>query len=178
VTDDERMVLAGRAAKLARPQRHADEVEAVELLMLELGRESLAIEPRFVMRTSALPELTTVPGLDDVFLGVVNHGGEILPVIDLLALLGGGRTVDRPELLVVLGERRAELGLAVDEAEMQTVPRWAESTSGSLIAATILGNRSVLSGDALLRDPRLWPSGSISADATREARIDDAFDDR
>lgn len=154
---DERRIMDERARVLARRVNVTVEAAGAELLFFSIGEEQMAIEVRFVLEIVALPEVTPVPDLPPAFLGVVNHNGEILPVIDL-----GVLTSDRPmgqgaKLLVILGEHRREIGLAVHQTEQIATPTdIPTSTDSSLIRGVLDGQRVLVDGGALLCDPRLF----------------------
>lgn len=162
--EDNRRILGERARSLARPALAVADATSMEVLLLSVGGEQLAVDVRFVREVARLPELTRVPDVPAQFLGVVNFGSEVLPIVDLLALLGNRRTVDLPRWMVVIGELRAELGLAVDEAEsVVRIRSWVETTGTPLIRGVLDGHRSILAGDVLLADPRLFIFGGTHA---------------
>lgn len=81
---------------------------------LRTGGEHYAVPVEGVLEVAELGHITPVPGADAFVLGVRNLRGQIIPVIDLAALLGLAAE-HAPERLVVAehGGRRA--GLAVQE---------------------------------------------------------------
>jgi purine-binding chemotaxis protein CheW len=81
-------ILQQRAQKLARPLEEAVPVtEVLELLVFSLAGERYGIEAVHVLEVVPLQGLTPVPCTPPVVLGVVNHRGRILPVLDLRRLL-------------------------------------------------------------------------------------------
>jgi chemotaxis signal transduction protein len=154
---DERKILDERARRLARPLQTTVEALGAEMLFFSLGDEQLAIEVRYVITIVPLPDIAPVPDLPAVFLGVVNHAGEIFPVVDLRVLTSGRPTGDRAKLLVIVGEQRRELGIVVTEAESIAAVTGALPFGDSeLIRGVLDGQRVLVDGDALLRDPRLF----------------------
>jgi purine-binding chemotaxis protein CheW len=81
---------------LAKPLEEAPRLtEALEILVFSLAEERYGIETVHVLEVIPLRELTPVPCTPSFVLGVVNHRGRILPVLDirrLLELAGQGIT--------------------------------------------------------------------------------------
>lgn len=175
IEDPERRILDERARLLARPVLSVAESTSADLLFFSVGEEQFAIEARFVIGIGPMPEITPVPDLPAVFLGVVNHAGEVLTVIDLLGVLSDGRTspgagAEPPTLMVVLGEHGADLGIAVHDAErIGQASDWQESSETPLVRGTIGGHRQILAGDVLLRARQLtfFDPGSANASDDR-----------
>lgn len=153
---DDREILRRRAIELARPVVVVEERAGIEVLFLRAGAETFALETRFVRTITALPPISPVPDLPGVFLGVANHGGEILPVVDLVTVLGSGRT-EAPTLLVVVGDGRPDVGLAASVADR--VERVADLAPPPARDPLVLGVHGegclVFDGAALLASPRL-----------------------
>jgi chemotaxis signal transduction protein len=84
-------------------------------LRIRLGAEHYALSLQQVVEVVELGAITPVPGSGATLLGLRNLRGEILPALDLRALLGVASGDASCHLVVVAdGERRA--GLAVDKA--------------------------------------------------------------
>ncbi len=154
---DDRRILDERARLLARPLAAASTATGAELLYFSVGAEELAIEVAAVREIVPLTEVTPVPDLAAPFLGVVNHGGEILPVIDVLALTGTATSAEAPRWLIVLGTRGPELGLAAGAVDRITP---AHEAFDVVLASPILqgvtgGRRLVLRAAGILADPSL-----------------------
>ena len=123
---------------------------------------SYGIESRFVREVARLFRFTAVPGTPAFVLGVTNLRGEILALFDLRQLLGvvaeGITDLGR---IVVLGEHRREFGLLADAASeilyvpgaslAQTETAWGRAYVRGVSPDGVI----VLSGEALLNDPRL-----------------------
>jgi purine-binding chemotaxis protein CheW len=158
-----REVLEERARQLARvidePARAGEELEQVGFV---LAGERYGIESRFVREVARLTRFTPVPGTPDFVLGVTNLRGEILALFDLRRLLGvvaeGVTDLGRN---VVLGENRREFGLVADAAREilyiagATVAQPETAWSRAYLQGLTPDGVIVLSGEALLRDPRL-----------------------
>jgi purine-binding chemotaxis protein CheW len=163
LADGRREVLEARARQLARvPDEPARAGEVLELVGFVLAGERYGIESRFVREVARLFRFTPVPGMPGFVLGVTNLRGEILALFDLRQLLGvvaeGVTDLGR---IVVLGENRREFGLLADAAsEILYVPRTRLAQTETAWGRTYLQGVSpdgviVLSGEALLNDPRL-----------------------
>ncbi len=155
-------VLEDRARRIARKIEAAPEDE-IELAFFRAAGESFAIDSLGVSSVLASAQVEPVPRTPPVFRGVAAHRGDVLPVIDLGALLTGARSFVGDRLVLVLGFERAEIGIAIDEAErVGRVPLAAiarESLPSSLqnfafVRGVHDGHRVVVDARALLLDPR------------------------
>jgi purine-binding chemotaxis protein CheW len=83
-------------------------------LRIRLGAEHYALGFEHVLEVVELGELTPVPGAPGTLIGLRNLRGELLPALDLAAVLGlAGEGEPRRLVIVADGERRA--ALAVDD---------------------------------------------------------------
>src|ERR1700735_2720179 len=102
-------------------------------LRIRLGAEHYALSLEQVVEVVELGAITPVPGSGATLLGLRNLRGEILPALDLCALLGvvsGDAT--RHLVVVADGDRRA--GLAVDEAiEFSQLPDATAAVESSFV---------------------------------------------
>lgn len=163
MAEGSRQVLEARARQLARvPAEPPRAGEVLELVGFVLGGAPYGIESRFVREVARLTRFTPVPGTPEFVLGVTNLRGEILALFDLQHLMGvvaeGVTDLGR---IVVLGEHRRELGLLADAAsEILHVPRSSLAQTeaawgGGYVHGVTPEGVVVLSGEALLNDPRL-----------------------
>jgi chemotaxis signal transduction protein len=161
---DERRILDERARKLALRIQAPSEVDRLELALFSTGRDSYAIETQYVSRINPLPRFEPLPFAPAPFLGVVNHHGQPLPLVDLRALFGDVSEAAPLSLLLVLGGASDELGVAISMAETVTFLALSELESERLpdslrgqaaVRGLYQGRRVVFSGKALLEDPRL-----------------------
>lgn len=158
----DRSLLDARAKALARPIASLSSgPEAVELLHFRVASEELAIEASAVREIARLPDITPVPGLSSVFLGVANFAGEVLPVLDVRVLTGGLPSEGPLPWLVVLGVAGPEVGLAVSAVERIAPLQEAldEGLASSLVRGVLDGRRLVLIAGGILADARLHVSG-------------------
>ncbi len=100
-------ILKERAQALARPQEEVSApAETLDLLVFSLGGERYGIEAAHVVDVLRLRELTPVPGTPPFVLGVMNHRGRIVAVLDLPKLLelpGHGSAEDSRVVAVEAG---------------------------------------------------------------------------
>jgi purine-binding chemotaxis protein CheW len=162
MTDSRRDVLEFRARQLARvPPEPPRAGELLELVGFVLAGQRYGLETRFVREVARLTRFTPVPGTPAFVMGVTNLRGEILALFDLRHLLGVPVGVTDLARIVVLGDRRREFGLLADAAsEILYVPGASLAQTEMAWGRTYVQGVSpdgvvVLSGDALLNDPRL-----------------------
>jgi purine-binding chemotaxis protein CheW len=79
-----------------------------------VGDESFALPVTQVLEVAEVGALAPVPGAPPSVLGVRNLRGQVLPVIDLAAVLGTARAQEA-ETLVVTEEAGRRAGFAIDE---------------------------------------------------------------
>ncbi|MBI4560530.1 MAG: chemotaxis protein CheW [Candidatus Rokubacteria bacterium] len=151
---------------MAKPLEEAGApAEVLELLVLSLAGERYGIETAYVLEVLPLRELTPVPCTPAFVLGVVNHRGRILPVLDLrrlFELAGQGATEGSRAVAVEAGGMT--FGILADA--VTGVVRIGVDAAASL-PVTLTGDRqafirgvtgemvAVLDLEALARDPRI-----------------------
>lgn len=82
-------ILKKRAEALASPLRERRiPAESLELVVFSLSGERYAVDAEHVQAVVPLREITPLPCSPSFVLGVVNHRGRILPVLDLRRLFG------------------------------------------------------------------------------------------
>lgn len=160
-----RAVLAERALALARPAEAEPAGQLVPLVVFSIGGVAHAVEAGFVREVLRRPPLSTVPLAPAALVGVAGVRGEILAVADISALIGVGAP-KVPGPVIVLEGPGPSLGLLVDEVhDFVEVPadsiaprpqhdKLADSSPDSLLLG-VIPTATVLSGIALLTDPRL-----------------------
>ncbi|MEO7094339.1 MAG: chemotaxis protein CheW, partial [Polyangiales bacterium] len=95
-------ILEERARLLARPvHATAPAHDTLELLVCALGDERCALETRSVLHAGRAPRVTGIPGVPSPFVGIANHAGGVIPVIDLGAVLDLPVASSRAVMLVV-----------------------------------------------------------------------------
>lgn len=158
-------ILKERARALARPrEKVATPADPMGLLIFSLGAERYAIETPHVLEVVRVQELTPVPGTPPFILGVINHRGQILAVLDLRRLLEAPEGA-QPERGVVVALAvggmtfgiLAEAAVAVTTVGVQELapPPVASERGRGLIRGVTPGMVAVLDAEALGRDPRI-----------------------
>ncbi|HEY5810621.1 MAG TPA: chemotaxis protein CheW [Povalibacter sp.] len=103
--------------------------------------------------------VTRVPGAKPWIRGIANVRGQLLPIVDLRAFLGGGVTsVSRSSRVLVANHREVPAGLLVDE--VQGFRRFADNEFGTMVPPTIVRCERYLAG-AFRRGPDSWPVFSL-----------------
>jgi purine-binding chemotaxis protein CheW len=80
-----------------------------------VGDENFALPVTQVLEVADLGTVAPVPGAPSSVLGVRNLRGQVLPLIDLSALLGTSRRDGRADKLVIAEGEGRRAGLAIDE---------------------------------------------------------------
>ncbi len=89
--------------------------------------------------------VTRVPGAKAWIRGIANVRGQLLPIVDLRAFLGGGVTsVSRSSRVLVANHREVPAGLLVDE--VQGFRRFADNEFGATVPPTIIRCERYLAG--------------------------------
>lgn len=154
-------LLAARAAALGRPLETERDGEAVDLLVLTVGGQHVAIRVEDLREVRPPGPLTRVPGTGAALVGVLGGHGEPLAVAGLGRLLGLTPAVGvHQQWVAVLEDPVAPLGLLADTADdVVTVAGSdlvAPAESGGLVAAVAPGGVFLLDTAALLRNARLF----------------------
>lgn len=154
-------VLAARAAELARPLQDEQDGSTVELVLVALEGQQVAIPLRDVREVRPPGPVAQVPGSSVALAGVVAGHGEALAVASLASLLELPSALPSDEQwLVVLDHRTAPLGLLVDAVLDILAADPAElalpSDAHGLITAALPDGAVLLDASAVLRDPRLF----------------------
>ena len=81
-------------------------------LRVDIGEEHYAVPVDHVQEVTRIGDLTPVPGAESPILGATNLRGEVLPIVDLAAMLGVGVEAD-PDQIVVTEFGALRAGMAV-----------------------------------------------------------------
>lgn len=149
-----------RAAELARPLHAQSAAGTLDLLVVAVGGQQVAVPLHDVREVRPPGPTARVPGSSGVLTGVVGGYSDALAVAPLAALLGLPVAVTGAEQwVIVLDHPTAPLGLLADAAlDVVTVGQEelsAPTDPGGLTRALLPGGAVVLDTAALLRDPRL-----------------------
>ena len=156
-----RQILEERARALARPlEEAAAVVSPLELLTFSRGGSAYAIDGSDAVAVVPIADPTPVPGTPQAVLGVVNHRGRILAVVDVARLVAATEREGSPAALgIVVATGGASFVLLAD-----TVPELVSLGAGEVAAAerpdgVVRGvtptMAAVLDLAALARDPRI-----------------------
>ena len=144
---DARAVLESRARILARRPPEPERGDELRLVTFALAGETYGVEARWVAEVARLERPTPLPGAEPPLFALVAWRGELLPLIDLRALLrlspSDGRT---PGWMVVLGDARPEIGIPIDEPGDFRVVRAGEVRPGATPRPAVRG----LTADAVV----------------------------
>lgn len=158
-------ILRERARELARPLVDAPvATDTLELLVFSLAGERYGVETASVLEVIPLRDLTPVPCTPPFVLGVVNHRGRILPVLDLRRLFDlPGQGMTEGNRVVVAEAGGMTFGIFAD-AVAGTLRVGADEVVASPVTLTadrrtfvqgVTGDMvAVLDLNALARDPR------------------------
>jgi purine-binding chemotaxis protein CheW len=87
----------------------------LELISFAIGGQEYCIDVRSVREIRGWTPATPMPQTPDYILGVINLRGAVMPVLDLRARLGLGRTEPSPRHVIVVIEHGARMaGFLVD----------------------------------------------------------------
>ncbi|MDE2058110.1 MAG: purine-binding chemotaxis protein CheW [candidate division NC10 bacterium] len=164
--EEVKRILRGRAQALAKPLVEVrTSAEVLDLLVFSLPGERYGIETAHVRGVISLRELTPVPCTPPVILGVVNHRGCILPVLDLRRLFNlpgqgiteGGRVVAVEAGGMTFGIFADAVAGSIRVAAHEIAPPPATLSAGrQACIRSITGEMiAVLDLEALTRDPRI-----------------------
>ena len=169
MNDRVRRVLEERARVLARPAAGHADGDAVELVVLDVGRERYGVDVRLVREVRPLAGLAPVPGTPAFWSGVVNLRGSLCPVLSLRRYLGvadgGDADADgQGSGVLVVVTAPFPAGLLVDAAaeirrcppeELRPVAGAAADRAHAAVQAVTGDLVQVLDPGVLLADPTL-----------------------
>lgn len=102
------------------------EIETIQLLVFQLGESWYGINIKDIKEIIKVDKITWVPGAVSYVVGVINHRGMIVPIIDIRELLGLGKSDIKDESKIIIGEAKevsTGIGILVDEiSDMVVVP--------------------------------------------------------
>jgi purine-binding chemotaxis protein CheW len=165
-------ILRERARLLAMP-REAPRApaEEIELLVFSLSGERYAADTVHVLEVVPLRDLTPVPCTPPIVLGVINHRGRILPVLDLRRLLElPGQDVPEGSRVVAAEAAGMTFGLfaesvagvlRVGSREVAPVPAALGGDRQGLLRGVAPGLITLLDLSALARNPRILVNDEI-----------------
>jgi purine-binding chemotaxis protein CheW len=156
---DAREILAERARALAEPVVMPDSQGSRALLLVfARGGARYAIDTRYVLQVVPLTEYTPLPFAPAPCLGLASARGELVPLFDLARLTGAVADDSAPKCMLLCGESKLELGLALDAALDLSEPASTLEPANDetrLVSGVDARGFVVIDGAALLSDPRL-----------------------
>lgn len=91
------------------------EVSHIELIAFEIGGQEFCIDIAAVREIRGWTPASPIPHAPDYVLGVINLRGSVMPVLDVRARLGLGRTeVSSRHVIIVVNDGERLAGLLVD----------------------------------------------------------------
>ena len=143
-----------------------------DLLVFSVGAERYGIETDHVVEVIPLRELTPVPCTPASVLGVVNHRGRILPVLDLRRLFDlADQGVAEGSRVVAVEARGMTFGIfagavtgtvRIGVEEVAPSPATSAADRQGLIRGVTGEMVAVLDLDALSRDPRITVNEEVN----------------
>jgi len=143
---------------------------AVELILLEVAGADFCIDIRSVREIRGFTASTPLPQAPDFVLGVINLRGAVMPVLDLRARLGLGKTeASGRHVIVVVHHEDRPAGLLVDAVQetmilpvdqLQPPPRYESGPGEAFVDALIPLEGRILSR---LHVPSLLPQEVLEA---------------
>jgi twitching motility protein PilI len=127
-----------------------------------LGAETFLVAREETREVLGVPTfLTRVPGARSWIRGLANVRGQLLPVVDLRAFLGGGAApIGRSARILVVNNRDVPAGLLVDE--VLGFKRFTDGEFNTQLPATILHCGQYLAG-TFRRGGDAWPVFGLRA---------------
>ncbi|TAJ70476.1 MAG: purine-binding chemotaxis protein CheW [Phenylobacterium sp.] len=145
---------------------------AIELILVEVAGHEFCIDIRSVREIRGYTASTPLPQAPEFVLGVINLRGAVMPVMDLRARLGLGRTeASGRHVIVVVHHADRPAGLLVDavqetmifdEAQLQSPPRYEGGPTEAFVDALIPLEGRIL---GRLNVPSLLPQDVMDAAA-------------
>lgn len=162
-----RQVLEQRAQVLAQTAEVEVERDLTDFIIVTVGQEKFALEIPAIQEIQTLRGLTSVPGAGDVWSGVVNLRGRLLPVLDMARTLGINATAGDYSVtgrVVVVSVGPYHMGLLVEDvlgvqriANSDIRPSLVDNANQAreLVTGITADMISVLDLQELVNDPRV-----------------------
>jgi purine-binding chemotaxis protein CheW len=109
--------LKSRAQALANvPTPPIDREQSLEVVQFLLGRETYAIESKYILEVRALTELTPLPFTPAFVLGIINVRGQIFSVVNLKSFLNlTQQGISDLDKIILLQSPHMEYGILADK---------------------------------------------------------------
>jgi chemotaxis signal transduction protein len=103
-----------------------------------VGAEWYALPVANVLEIGEIGRLTAAPGASRAVLGIRTLRGDLLPVLDLAAVLGLPRS-EAPQRMLVAERRGVRAGFAVDEVtDVHELPEADQEVDSDLVSGAVL----------------------------------------
>lgn len=112
--EEVRRILEQRAAALSRPPPARDLEDRLEFLILQVGAERYGIDVAHIAEVRPLEALTPVPGLPDIWAGIVSLRGVLHPIIDGASYLGVERGAAETPQVIFISHGELVVGMLAD----------------------------------------------------------------
>jgi purine-binding chemotaxis protein CheW len=172
---DSRRILDERARALARPaQSRESQADGFTAVLFEVGTESYAIDARYVREAARVAEILSLPGTPPFVIGAARVRGEIHAVFDIGVLLGGApATVSSASRILILGRGRPEFGIVADTVKGIFTLNGrdiltSDKSSNGLVRGTTRDVTSIIDGEALMKEPKLYMGTQLERDGEDE----------
>lgn len=148
-----------RVALAGQGRDAANEHEWVGIAF-RVGSENFLVARDETREVLGFPSVVTrVPGAKPWIRGLANVRGQLLPLVDLRAFLGGGVTsIGRSSRVLVAHHREVPAGLLVDE--VQGFRRFVDNEFGTTVPPTIIRCERYIAG-TFRRGAESWPVFSL-----------------
>ncbi len=142
-----------------------------EFISFAIGNDQYGVDIMAVREIKGWSDVTHLPKQPDYVRGVLNLRGAIVPIVDLRCRFGQGLTETTPLHIVIIvqiagrqigliGDRVLDI-VSVDAAQIQPVPRTAQSNTSDFLAGLVTHDNAMI---ALIDLPNLLSAQSAHAD--------------
>jgi purine-binding chemotaxis protein CheW len=152
-------------------ERAAAAPSRTEFISFAIGNDQYGVDIMAVREIKGWSDVTHLPKQPDYVRGVLNLRGAIVPIVDLRCRFGQGLTETTPLHIVIIvqiggrqigliGDRVLDI-VSVDAAQIQQVPRTAQSDTSDFLAGLVTHDNAMI---ALIDLPNLLSAQSAQAD--------------
>lgn len=104
------------------PATPAKNAGSLRVCLAAIGGELFAIDLRYIREVFPVEQVTPVPKMPSVIVGVANLRGTIMPLVDVRSALGTLSTAGSQKFAIVIKHGQQQVGLLVDDVpEIRTV---------------------------------------------------------
>ena len=157
------IILKNRAIDMAKnPDQETGFSKSTGVIAFTLAAETYCVESAFVKEVYPLKEYTSLPGVPDYILGLINVRGQILPVVNPKKFFNlPERGLGELNKVIILFHNKMEFGILADfvegslflsPEEIMDVPAGVTSIGEKYLKGVTIDNLIVLDAEALLTD--------------------------